>query len=51
MFMINILLLVCVFLLIIAFVRIVLIYFKTKNIKMEDVRGFDILKELTSNYD
>ena len=49
--MLNILLLVCVILLIIAFVRIMLIYFKTKNIKIEDVRGFDILKELTSNYD
>ena len=47
----DVLLLVSIVLVIIAYIRIILIYFKTKKIKIEEVTGFDIAKELTSNYD
>lgn len=48
---INGLLLLSIILVIIAYMRIILNFLKTKNIKIEDLTGFDLAKELTSNYD
>lgn len=50
--MINILLLVIsIMMVVFSYFRIVLIYIKTKKIKIDDVSGFDLAKEITSNYD
>ena len=45
------LLLISVILILYAYFKIILIYLKTKNIKEENITGFDLSKELTSNYD
>lgn len=47
----KILLLISIILILVAYIRIILIYLKTKNIKINDLTGFDLAKELTSNYD
>ena len=47
----SLLLLISILLIIISYMRIVLIYFKTKNIELRNMTGFDLAKELTSNYD
>jgi len=47
---INGLLLISIVVIIISYLRIILIYFSTKNKRVEDVTGFDVAKELTSNY-
>ena len=49
--MIDILLIICMVFLVIPYTRIMLIYFKTKKIESDDITGFDLTKELTSNYD
>lgn len=40
-----------IILILISYTRIILQFLKTKSIKLEDVTGFDLAKELTSNYD
>ena len=47
----KILLIISIILISVAYIRIILIYLKTKNIKINDLTGFDLAKELTSNYD
>lgn len=47
----NILLLISLILTLIAYTRIILNYLTTKSIKIKDITGFDLAKELTSNYD
>lgn len=47
----KVLLLISIILILISYTRIILIYLKTKNIKINDLTGFDLAKELTSNYD
>ena len=47
----NILLLLSITILVISYIRIILIYFQTKNKKIKNKTGFDIAKEITSNYD
>ena len=47
----KVLLLISIILILISYTRIILIYLKTKNIKINDLSGFDLAKELTSNYD
>ena len=49
--LIQLLLLISILIIIIAYFRIILIYFKTRKIEIDDINGFDIAKELTSNYD
>ena len=49
--LINILLLISILLILIAYLNIVLKFIKTKNIKIDNLTGFDLAKELTSNYD
>ena len=49
--MINLLLLLSIILVLVSYTRIILLYLKTKNIKLEDMTGFDLAKELTLNYD
>lgn len=46
----NILLILSISIIGISYLRIILIYFKTKNIKSKNFTGFDIAKEITSNY-
>ena len=48
---IKLLLLISISLIIIFYLRIILIYLKTKKTNIEDMTGFDLAKELTSNYD
>lgn len=47
----KILLLIAISITLISYIRIILIYLKTKNIKQDNITGFDLAKELTSNYD
>ena len=47
----KLLLLIAISITLIAYIRIILTYLKTKNIKQDDITGFDLAKELTSNYD
>lgn len=47
----NILLLISLILTLVAYTRIILNYLTTKSIKIKDITGFDLAKELTSNYD
>lgn len=47
----NILLIISLILVLVAYLRIILNYLTTKNIKIKDITGFDLAKELTSNYD
>lgn len=47
----NILLLISIIIIAISYLRIILIYLKTKNIKSKNLTGFDLAKEITSNYD
>lgn len=47
----NILLLISLILILIAYLRIILNYLTLKNIKIKNITGFDLAKELTSNYD
>ena len=49
--MIDILLIICMVFLVIPYTRIMLIYFKLQKMEIEDITGFDLTKELTSNYD
>ena len=49
--LINILLLISIFLVLIAYLNIILKFIKTKNINIDNLTGFDLAKELTSNYD
>lgn len=50
--MINkILLIISIFLMLIAIFKIILNFLKTKNIKIDNLTGFDLAKELTLNYD
>lgn len=46
----SLLLLVSIFLIAMSYMRIILIYLKTKKIKIDDMTSFDLAKELTSNY-
>lgn len=46
----NILLLISLILILIAYLRIILNYLTLKNIKIKNITGFDLAKELTSNY-
>lgn len=46
----NILLIISIVIIVIAYLRIFIIYLKTKNIKSKNFTGFDIAKEITSNY-
>lgn len=46
----NLLLLISIFIILISYLRILLSYLKTKNIKSKNLTGFDIAKEITSNY-
>lgn len=48
---ISLLLLISILLLIASYTRIILIYFQTKKIENNAITGFDLAKELTSNYD
>ena len=47
----KLLLIISIILILVSYTRIILIYLKTKNIKINDLSGFDLAKELTSNYD
>ena len=47
----KLLLIISVVLILLSDMRIILMYRKTKNIKIDDMTGFDLAKELTSNYD
>ena len=47
----KLLLIISVILILFSYMRIILMYLKTKNIKLDDMTGFDLAKELTSNYD
>ena len=47
----KILLIIGVVLVLLSYTRIILMYLKTKNIKIDSMTGFDLAKELTSNYD
>lgn len=47
----NILLLISLILILVAYLRIILNYLTFKNIKIKNITGFDLAKELTSNYD
>ena len=47
----KVLLIISIILILVSYTRIILIYLKTKNIKINDLSGFDLAKELTSNYD
>lgn len=49
--LINILLLISILLMLITYLNIVLKFIKTKNININNLTGFDLAKELTSNYD
>lgn len=49
--LINGLLLISIILISISYLRIILTYFKTKKINITNINGFDLAKELTSNYD
>lgn len=49
--LINGLLLISIILISISYIRIILTYFKTKKINITNINGFDLAKELTSNYD
>ena len=46
----KVLLLISIILILVSYTRIILMYFKTKNIKSKNFTGFDIAKEITSNY-
>lgn len=46
----NLLLLFSVIIIIIVYIRIILIYLMTKKIRIENITGFDLAKEITSNY-
>ena len=46
----NILLIISITLIVISYLRIILIYLKNKNIKSKNLTGFDLAKEITSNY-
>ncbi len=47
----NLLLVVSIFILFISYMRIILIYLRTKNKQLETLTGFDLAKDITSNYD
>lgn len=47
----DILMLFGILLLFISYGRIVLIYFKSRNIEVSDINGFDVAKEITTSYD
>lgn len=47
----DVLMLFGILLVVISYGRIVLIYFKSRNIEISDINGFDVAKEITSNYD
>lgn len=47
----NILLGIGLLVIVCSYMRIILIYFKTRGIEHKDMNGFDIAKELTSSYD
>ena len=49
--LINSLLLISILLVLIAYINIILKFIKTKNINIDNLTGFDLAKELTSNYD
>lgn len=49
--LINGLLLISIILISISYLRIILTYFKTKKTNITNINGFDLAKELTSNYD
>lgn len=46
----NILLTISILIILTSYLRIILIYLKTKNIKSKNLTGFDLAKEITSNY-
>ena len=47
----NILLIISIILTFICYIKIILIYLKTKYKRIDKLTGFDIAKEITSNYD
>ena len=47
----NLLLLLSIMIIIISYTKIILIYLTTKNKRIENLTGFDLAKEITSNYD
>lgn len=47
----NILILISIIIIVISYLRIILIYLKNRNIKSNSLTGFDLAKEITSNYD
>ena len=47
----NLLLIVSIIIMVISYTRIILIYLQSRNIKIENLTGFDLAKEITSNYD
>lgn len=47
----DLLLIISIIIILISYIRIILNFFKTKKIELEDMTGFDLAKELTSNYD
>lgn len=47
----NIILLCCIIGVMVSYLRIFIVYLVNKNHNFEDVTGFDLAKELTSNYD
>lgn len=47
----NLLLVVSLMMLFISYIRIILIYLKTKNKRIANITGFDLAKEIASNYE
>ena len=47
----NLLLGISIIIIIISYLKIILIYLKSKNKRIENITGFDLAKEITSNYD
>lgn len=49
--MINLLLIISIILILVSYTRIILIYLSAKSINIDDMNGFDLVKELTLKYD